>query len=171
MELFVRALAFASEAHKGQSRLDVGKIPYINHPIDVAFILVSAGIIDQDVLSASVLHDVIEDCGISHPDLVAEFGLNVANLVLEVSDDPDLKGDERKQAQIKKIKLMSDSAKLIKVADKIANLKDLKFNPPVSWDVLQKEKYRDFAKAVFDSANVQNQFLIDLFNALIEEND
>lgn len=168
MELFVRALAFASEAHKGQCRLDANKIPYINHPIDVCLVLSQAGINDEDILSAGMLHDVIEDCGISHSDLVAEFGLNVANLVLEVSDDPNLKGDKRKQAQIEKVKLMSDSAKLIKVADKICNLKDLLWNPPIDWDVLQMEKYRDFARAVFDSANVENQFLISLFNSLQE---
>lgn len=168
MNLFIRALAFASEAHKGQSRLDSSKMPYICHPIDVCLVLSQAGIEDEDVLCAGMLHDVVEDCGISHADLAEEFGSKIADLVLEVSDDPSLHGDERKKAQIEKVKSMSNSAKLIKVADKICNLKDILWNPPVDWDVLQKEKYRDFARAVFDSANVENQFLINLFNSLIE---
>ena len=146
-------------------------MPYICHPIDVCLVLSQAGIDDEDVLCAGMLHDVVEDCGISHADIAKEFGLKIAYLVSEVSDDPDLHGDERKNAQIEKVKSISESAKLIKVADKICNLKDILWNPPVDWDVLQKEKYRDFAKAVFDSANVSNQFLINLFNSVISENE
>ena len=108
MELFVRALAFASEAHKGQFRKDVNKMPYICHPIDVCLVLSQAGIDDEDVLCAGMLHDVVEDCGISHADIAKEFGLKIAYLVSEVSDDPDLHGNERKNAQIEKVKSISE---------------------------------------------------------------
>lgn len=169
MELFVRALGFASEVHKNQYRRDEERTPYINHPIEVAELLVRAGYEDENLLCAALLHDVVEDCGVNYDDLMLEFNQEVADLVMEVSDDPLLRGDERKQAQINKVKDMSYMGRLIKVADKICNLKDIHYNPPVDWDVLQKEKYRDFAQAVFDCAQVKSQFLINLFNILVEK--
>lgn len=58
---YTKALTFAAEKHKNQRRKQTGDVPYINHPIEVSHILSAAGIIDFHLLSAAVLHDVIED--------------------------------------------------------------------------------------------------------------
>ena len=73
-----KAFEFASEAHSGQFRTSGD--PYVSHPIAVASIL-SSYHMDEDSLSAAMLHDVIEDCGIPKSVIEKEFNKNVANLV------------------------------------------------------------------------------------------
>ena len=77
-EFIEKAYSFAKTAHKDQVRKD-GK-PYISHPVAVALILAKLGF-NEDVVSAALLHDVVEDCGITLDDLKIEFNANVAELV------------------------------------------------------------------------------------------
>lgn len=135
-----RAFAFAAECHNGQFRKGNACIPYIAHPVEVVNILRVVGVVDDDILAAAYLHDVIEDCGVNRADLAAMFNDRVAGIVAEVSNDPDLDGPEAKAAMIAKAPGMSNDAKLVKLADRIANMNDVIDNPP-DWNRLRKIAY------------------------------
>ena len=90
-----KAFEFASEAHSGQFRTSGD--PYVSHPVAVASIL-SSYHMDEDSLSAAMLHDVIEDCGIPKSVIEKEFNKNVANLVDGVSKLDQLKISSRTEA-------------------------------------------------------------------------
>ena len=98
MELVLQAAAFAAEKHRLLKRKDAEASPYINHPIQVAYILVQADIEDPIVLAAALLHDTIEDTKTTHDEIEIVFGHEVANIVVECSDDKTLDKLARKQA-------------------------------------------------------------------------
>lgn len=129
---FVRALAFASRKHSQQRRKDADASPYINHPIALVSILaVEAGINDRDTLCAALLHDTIEDTDTSVEELVEAFGNPVDSLVQEVTDDKRLPKAERKLRQVEHAAHLSPKARALKLADKIANLRDVADSPPL----------------------------------------
>lgn len=143
----LEAASFAADKHRDQRRKDVDATPYINHPLDVARILAEAGVEDVEVLMAGVLHDTIEDTKTTAEELTQRFGERVCGLVLEVTDDKRLDKLERKRLQVIKAPGKSADAKQIKMADKIANLGDLKA-PPVGWDAKRVGAYIQFAEMV-----------------------
>jgi len=130
---FIKACDFAAKKHRDQRRKDASSSPYINHPLNVAYILSECKVIDINILSAAVLHDVIEDTKTTKEELIKEFGETITNLVLECSDDKLKSKIRRKQLQIEHSSFLSDGAKLIKLADKYSNMSDLLQNPPKSW--------------------------------------
>ncbi len=92
----ITAIAFAADKHRNQRRKDADASPYINHPIALANLLLNeAGVEDQRVLIAAVLHDTIEDTDTTEQELVRHFGKDVADIVLEVTDDKALPKAER----------------------------------------------------------------------------
>lgn len=166
----MKALQFASEAHKDQRRKDAEYTPYINHPIEVIRILTGVNVDDEAVLAAALLHDVIEDTKYTYVDLLDTFNKDIADLVLDCTDDKTLPKQERKLLQITHTATLSDRAKLIKLADKIANLTDILHNPPVEWDTKRKLKYFEWSKQVADNAKGVNKDLDDWFDAVYEMN-
>lgn len=100
MNLVMRAASFAAVAHSDQRRKDAAKTPYINHPLNVAKILTNVGVINKSVLAAALLHDTIEDCGVTYDQIFAEFGQTVADLVRECTDDKSLPVVERKKYRL-----------------------------------------------------------------------
>jgi len=82
----LKVLNFAAQKHKNQTRKD-GKIPYINHPIQVANILAQNGETDISLLSAALLHDTIEDTETSEKEILENFGKEVLQIVLDCTDD------------------------------------------------------------------------------------
>src|SRR5215204_239731 len=99
--LVLKALAFAARKHRHQRRKDQEASPYINHPIDLADILVNeAAITDEVVIAAAILHDTVEDTGTTPEELTRDFGVEISAIVAEVTDDRTLPKDERKQLQI-----------------------------------------------------------------------
>lgn len=114
--------------------MDTHKTPYVNHPINVCTILsVEAGIKDDAVLMAALLHDVVEDTDATFADVEQQFGPDVASLVREVTDDKSLEKQERKRLQIENASKTTSRAKLIKLADKLDNLRDLLKETPSGW--------------------------------------
>src|SRR6202020_1119900 len=101
-------------------------------------------------LMAALLHDTIEDTDTTAEELKAHFGSSVAHIVAEVTDDKNLKKAERKRQQIVHASSISTSAKLVKLADKICNLRDMNASPPADWTVDRKREYFDWAKQVVD---------------------
>lgn len=161
-EHFRRAAKFAAEKHKGQYRGD-GKTPYIYHPVTVANILYrEGGVTDPVVMLAALLHDTIEDTDTTHGDLVRLFGKDVADVVREVTNDTSLDKASQKQAQIDHGKSRSERANTLKMADKIANLRDVIASPP-NWDLDRKKDYFDHAKKVIEAMPNANRKLLALF--------
>jgi len=165
LPLLVRALRFAAVKHRGQRRKDAQASPYINHPIAVLAILADeAGITDIDVLCAGLLHDTLEDTETTATELEQHFGLRVRDLVLAVSDDKALPKAERKRLQIVHAARASHGARLVKLADKTANLRDLAEHPPHQWDAARRHEYCDWASAVVEQIRGTHAVLEALFD-------
>lgn len=141
------AASFAAFKHRDQRRKDVDATPYINHPLDVARILTEGGVEDVEILMAGILHDTIEDTKTTADELTERFGARVCGLVLEVTDDKKLDKMERKRLQVVKAPTKSDGAKMVKIADKLANLRDFK-SPPVGWSEARVGAYIQFSEMV-----------------------
>ena len=159
MQTLIKAFEFASIKHKDQRRKDPSKSPYINHPIQVASLLSQAGVTDPEIISAGILHDTIEDTKTTYEELVKEFGPNIANMVMECTDDKSLPKITRKQHQITHALTISQGAKLVKLADKYANLSDIRTNPPTSWSQKEIEGYVVWAYVVCKGLEKTNEFL------------
>jgi guanosine-3',5'-bis(diphosphate) 3'-pyrophosphohydrolase len=165
METVLKAAAFAAEKHRNQRRKDEEGSPYINHPIQVAHILVQADVEDPAVLAAALLHDAIEDTNTSFEELEIVFGFEIANIVAECTDDKKLTKLERKQAQIDHAAQISRKAKLVKLADKIANVNDMNDAPPAGWSLERKREYFDWARQVVDRMRGTNALLEARFDS------
>jgi guanosine-3',5'-bis(diphosphate) 3'-pyrophosphohydrolase len=151
LALLLKALAFAAHKHRDQRRKDAEASPYINHPIALADVLVNeGGVTDYEVLCAALLHDTVEDTATTHEELVDAFGSRVARMVAEVTDDKRLPKQERKRLQIEHAPHLSEGAKLVKLADKICNLRDVAEHPPAKWDLARRRDYFEWAKRVVD---------------------
>jgi len=166
INLLLEVIRFASEKHKYQTRKD-GRIPYINHPIEVAHVLMSAGEDDPALLAAAVLHDTIEDTQTCEEDISSRFGQEVLEIVLEVTDDKKLSKHERKQAQIDHATQLSRKAKLLKLADKICNVNDIIKRPPGGWSVKRKVQYLDWSDAVVAGLRGTNDNLETKFDSYV----
>ena len=164
-----RADQFAEAAHAGQYRKGVPgapKVPYIEHPRAVARILHDeAGVTDLVTLQAALLHDTIEDCGVSHENLVAEFGHDVADAVAELTNDPTVPRSGKTAMQVDKARKMSARAAAVKVADKTANLRDLLVTPP-GWDVDRQRKYYSDAREVVTAMSQRHPVLEAIFDEI-----
>ena len=165
MNKILAAIAFAADKHRNQRRKDAAGSPYINHPIALANVLANeAGIDDERVLIAAILHDTVEDTETTAQELVRHFGQEIADIVLEVTDDKSLLKAERKQQQIDHAPTISRRAKLVKLADKICNLRDIASSPPAGWSLRRKQDYFDWAKAVIDGLRGVHPSLEFLFD-------
>lgn len=131
MTLVEQARKFAEQAHYGQFR-KYNLEPYINHPIRVA-LKVSKYTTDENVVVAAVLHDVVEDCDVSFKTIREEFGYNVMELVYYLTNPsknfPFLRRGERKAIDRHQLAASPSPVQLIKVIDRIDNLKDMSGGP------------------------------------------
>jgi GTP diphosphokinase / guanosine-3',5'-bis(diphosphate) 3'-diphosphatase len=161
----MRALSFAAAKHRDQRRKDAEASPYINHPIALATILANeVGIVDPTVICAALLHDTIEDTKTTAKELEEHFGSEISSIVLELTDDKSLKKEERKQRQIDHSAQTSEKARLVKLADKIANLRDIAASPPKDWDSKRQQEYFDWASRVVDRIRGTHPALEALFD-------
>ncbi|MBI1943586.1 MAG: bifunctional (p)ppGpp synthetase/guanosine-3',5'-bis(diphosphate) 3'-pyrophosphohydrolase [Betaproteobacteria bacterium] len=169
LALLLRALAFAAHKHRDQRRKDAEASPYINHPIALAEVLAGeGGVADVEVLAAALLHDTIEDTATTGEELRAQFGRRIAAMVEEVTDDKALAKAERKRLQIEHAAELSAGAKLVKLADKICNLRDVAERPPAKWDLERRREYFDWARQVIDRLRGTHPGLEAAFDAAYE---
>ena len=163
------AAQFAARKHTLQRRKGGHDIPYINHPIDVATQLAtSGGVTDAEILCAALLHDTVEDTATTNDELKAKFGPAIAALVAEVTDDPSLESAERKETQVREAPGKSPRAKLIRLADKTCNVRDITHNPPPSWSVERRRAYFAWAERVVKALGaVHPQMERDFAEALV----
>jgi guanosine-3',5'-bis(diphosphate) 3'-pyrophosphohydrolase len=159
------ALQFAAHKHRDQRRKDPEASPYINHPIALANILwQEAGVHEPEVIRAALLHDTVEDTSTTHQELVEHFGPKVAGIVAEVTDDRSLPKAARKQNQVDHAPHLTREAKLVKLADKIANLRDVANSPPKGWPLERRQEYFDWARRVVDGLRGVHPKLEGLFD-------
>ena len=173
----IDAIAFAAHAHRAQRRKDADATPYINPPLALVHILsVEAGIDDADVLCAAALHDYLEDCcghdGQPTLDegrhaLRRRFGDQVLAYVDAVTDDKALPKAERKRLQVEHAAHAPPGARLIKLADKTANLRDLAECPPADWPAWRRREYFDWAASVVERVRGTHAGLEALFDAAL----
>ena len=144
-----KAIAFAANAHDGTKRKGKNR-PYILHPLEVMLIIADYTD-DEDVIAAAVLHDTVEDTGVTAEDIRREFGERVSELVAAESENKRRGESSENTWQIRKcetidhIKAASRDAKLICLGDKLANLREIARDYVKEGDALwkrfnQKEK-------------------------------
>jgi guanosine-3',5'-bis(diphosphate) 3'-pyrophosphohydrolase len=149
--LLMEALAFSAHKHRNQRRKDVDASPYINHPIALARVLaVEGGVSDHKTLAVAILHDTLEDTETTYEELKERFGRAIAQAVLEVSDDKSLSKADRKRLQVEHAAHLSRRARLVKLADKTCNVRDMASQPPHGWDLARRREYFDWAKQVVE---------------------
>ena len=160
------AAAFAAHKHRDQRRKDAAASPYINHPIALANILANeGGITDATVIVAALLHDTVEDTETTPAELQSVFGEAVAKVVMEVTDDKSLPKARRKRLQVEHAGQISARARLVKIADKIANLRDIAASPPKDWTLERRREYFEWAKEVVDRLGDVSPSLRGAFDA------
>lgn len=156
---------FAAQKHAAQKRKGAAGEPYVNHLIEVAQLVASALTEpDTNLVMAALLHDSIEDAGVTKEELARRFGFDVADLVAEVTDDKSLPQRERKQLQVENAPKKSVRAQTIKLADKISNLRGILSSPPADWSLQQKKAYFAWAKQVVDGFAAPNPVLKEEFD-------
>lgn len=132
MPLVHKALKKAVKAHKKQEREGEFPLPYVTHPVEVVSLLrYEGGVWDEEVLAAAILHDVIEECALSEKNLKKAFGERVADLVHQLTRHEPDRGDmdeeafqrARFEALLAGVDAMGLEAKMVKLADRISNLR------------------------------------------------
>ena len=168
--LLIEALAFAAHKHRDQRRKNVAASPYINHPIALAHVLVNEGNIEEPrVLCAAILHDTVEDTETSPAEIADRFGTEIASIVGEVTDDKSLPKTRRKALQVEHAPHLSHAAKLVKLADKICNVRDVADDPPANWPIERRIEYFEWCKRVIDGLRGTHPVLERTFDEAYRE--
>ncbi|XP_030622187.1 guanosine-3',5'-bis(diphosphate) 3'-pyrophosphohydrolase MESH1 [Chanos chanos] len=168
--VLLETVNFAAEKHRNQRRRDPEGTPYINHPIGVARILShEGGITDPEVLQAALLHDTVEDTDTTFAELESVFGPTVTRIVQEVTDDKTLPKQERKRLQVEHAPHCSQQAKLVKLADKLYNLRDLNRCTPTGWTADRVQEYFTWAAQVVKGLRGTNPALEEKLQELFRE--
>ena len=165
----MEAASFAAVRHTGHFRKGNDQAPYINHPLEVANLIANVGSVDDiDVLIAAVLHDTVEDVGVTREEIAERFGDRVAGIVMEVTDDKSLPKAERKRLQVEHAPHLSPEAKLVKLGDKTSNIRDVTNDPPSDWDTQRRKEYVEWGEAVVAGLRGVNAGLEDAFDRTVD---
>lgn len=119
------ALSFARELHSGQRRSS-DEAPFILHPLEVAALLYITGH-SEAAVAAGILHDTVEDTSIEVDTILQRFGPEVAELVVAMTEDPEIEPyEERKAALRRQIAASGEEAIAIYAADKVTKVRELR---------------------------------------------
>ncbi|NWW65287.1 MESH1 pyrophosphohydrolase, partial [Ifrita kowaldi] len=140
----LEAVDFAARKHKEQRRKDPEGTPYINHPI-------------------------VEDTDTTFSEIEQWFGAEVRRVVEEVTDDKTLPKTERKRLQVERAPVCSRRAKLVKLADKLYNLRDLNRCTPQGWSAERVQEYFRWAARVVSGLRGTSAALEGALQRLFEE--
>ena len=166
----LKAVKFSAEKHRDQRRKGVEASPYINHPIEVAEAIATiAGVSDLTILVAAILHDTVEDTLTKPDEIEAEFGREVRLIVQEVTDDKRLTKMERRRLQVEHAAHASSAAQLIKIADKMSNVRDIKNHPPAGWPLQRRLEYLDFSDRVVDGCRGVSALLEESYDEVVRD--
>ena len=166
--LVSEAAELAARRHLGQQRKARGSEPYINHLAEVAHLLATATDgADAELVAAGWLHDAIEDTETTRKELAEEFSEHVASLVVECTDDMSLPKAERRRLQIVDAPHKSPGAKLIKIADKISNIRARIFPSPSREQREDLADYTNWAEQVVAGCRGGNAWLDTTFDEAV----
>ena len=163
----VHALDFAAWAHSEQRRKGGTREPYVNHLTEVARLVAQATKgADDKLIIAALLHDVLEDqaARVNYQMIKEKFGKRIARIVREVTDDKALPKPERKRLQVEHAPHLSRRARILKIADKTANLNSILQSPPEDWSAQRKQEYFDWAAEVVAGCRGVNPWLEGVFD-------
>ncbi len=146
IELLARALHLAIQSHHGQQRGEPdGTVPYVLHPFRVAeLVRRTVGDDDPELIAAALLHDVIEDSGARFDEVERACGPRVARIVAELTNDSRLPKSRRHEEMFQRLASASTEARLIKLADRIDNLRHL----GASFDRARRERFVEESRRV-----------------------
>lgn len=169
VRLLINAFELASFAHRFQTRKSDNS-SYIVHPVRVANTLVKiGGVVDDVILSAALLHDVVEDTSVTLEE-IEKLNPEVAAIVAQVTDNKKLTKVERKKLQVTNASKKCNGAKLVKLADKYDNLSDIVKLPPKGWDKNYILGYFVWSKKVVEGLRGTNVNLEAALDKLFLEN-
>ena len=172
IQRILAAARFAAERHGGQKRKGNAAEPYINHLIEVAQLIAeSSDTLDTELVMAGLLHDTVEDTATTSEELREYFGEDVAGLVAEVTDDKSLPKEVRKALQVQTAPQKTPRAQVIKLADKVSNLRSMLTSPPANWSEARKREYFEWAKQVIGGLRSPNPILKAEFDAVCAQFD
>ena len=170
LEDLFNAAIFAARKHQGQVRKDRRASPYVTHPLAVARTIYEiGGINDRDTLVAAILHDTLEDTQTTPDDIREIFGGDVVSIVLEVTDDKTQIKMERKRQQVIHAEHLSQAARVIKLADKLINCRDIINHPPDDWPLSRRRDYIQWAADVISRVRGTNPQLEDAFDRMLSD--
>jgi guanosine-3',5'-bis(diphosphate) 3'-pyrophosphohydrolase len=168
--LLLRAIDFAAYRHRKQVRKGSEGVPYVSHPVAVAELIARVGrVTDIVTLVAAILHDTIEDTETTAEEIAAHFGANVRDVVLELTDDKSLPKEERKRLQIVHAPKSSKRAKIVKLGDKIVNVRDVTSDQPPDWSVERRREYLDWSEQVVAGCRGANAALEREFDKVVKQ--
>ncbi len=167
-EIILDAAAFAAEKHQHQIRKDAEGTPYIIHPIGVCLSLwQEGGVRDIDTLLAALLHDTLEDTDTTKEEIAAHFGAPVAEIVEELTNPGNLTAEEAKAWQVQHAPTLSYEAKLVKLADRLYNVRDLSPDP-IGWSHEKIEGYYGWGQKLLDALRGTNSHMEALLQDVID---
>ena len=147
MDLVSKARDFARAKHAGQFRGGAAREPYESHLAEVAALVAGFGG-GAEMQAAAWLHDTVEDCGVLPDEIALLFGPEVAGYVAEVTDDKSQHKADRKLAQVAHAPSKSPGGALVKICDKMANVRAVGASPPLEWSVMRQREYLRWAAEV-----------------------
>ena len=135
MDVVEKALQVAAKAHEKQYRKRTD-IPYITHPVAVGMLLMKAGYADE-IIASGILHDTVEDTHLTIVDIENLFGKKIAQIVAGCSEpDKSLSWEARKEHTIEFLKTASDEIRAVACADKLHNLRSIRYDYEQEGDVV-----------------------------------
>lgn len=165
-----RALVFAANAHRNQRRKGAAQEPYIDHLIEVMDLVGRAtGGGDVDLMIAALLHDAIEDAGVTPEEIAAGFGDRVARIVVENSDDMRLPKPERKARRVAAMAVKPADSRMVKMADVISNLRSVVISAPAGWGSERKLGYLESCRALVEAGRGASETLEETFERTATE--
>jgi guanosine-3',5'-bis(diphosphate) 3'-pyrophosphohydrolase len=169
VRLVSEAAELAARRHNGMARKGRGNEPYINHLAEVANLLAAATDgADAELVAAGWLHDAIEDTETTREELAQKFSARVTTLVVEVTDEMTLPKSERRRLQVVDAPKKSAGAKLIKIADKISNIRARILPEPTSEERGDLADYTAWAEQVVRGCRGGNAWLDRTFDETVK---
>ena len=167
---FIQAIHFAAKKHRKHKRKGADNEPYINHPLEVLNLLVNVGrVSDTKTLIAALLHDTVEDTDTTKEEIAENFGREVSEIVMELTDDKSLPKAVRKEKQVEHAPHLSFAAKQIKICDKISNIRDVTENPPDGWSDERRLEYINWGEQVVAGLRGTSRDLEKHFDEVVEK--
>src|SRR6202012_5443013 len=170
LRMVSEAAELAARRHNGMARKGRGSEPYINHLAEVANLLSAATEgADAELVAAGLLHDAIEDTETTREELAQKFSERVASLVVECTDDMHLPKAERRRLQAVNASHKSASARLIKIADKISNVRARILPDPSAEERDDLVDYTNWAEQVVAGCRGGNAWLDKTFDEAVAQ--